>query len=307
MKMKNKENKATAYGFLIATFVIWGSLYVVSKYALGKLPTFTVSFFRFVIAYLALTAMGCKKTYKKIEKTDVPYLFLIGFCGYFIAVGAQLMGTKYAGASLASLLNSMNPVIMTLFAALILHEKLTVNKIIGIVLALAGVYAIMGGSQGGSGLGISLSLFSVLLWSAVSVMMRKVTQKYESIQITRCGIGIAALCYFPVSLWEILSGGRLQLDLPCILSLLYMGSVCTGVAYYLWNKSLSMLEAGTCSAFYPVQPLVSAALGMLLLGEQVDPSFWMGALLIVGGILVNLFGGRICRIFRCGFKARELL
>lgn len=41
------------------------------------------------------------------------------FGGYFIAVGAKLLGTKYAGASTVSLINSMNPVTMTLFGAII--------------------------------------------------------------------------------------------------------------------------------------------------------------------------------------------
>lgn len=142
----------------------------------------------------------------------------------------------------------------------------------------------------GKAAGIALSLFSVLFWSLVSVLMRRVTQKYDAISVTRYGVGIAALCYLPVCLWEIAETGGIHLDAPGILALLYMGVVCTGGAYYLWNKSLSLLDASTCSAFYPVQPLVSAGLGMLFLGEKTGLGFWIGALLIVAGIFVNLFG-----------------
>lgn len=142
----------------------------------------------------------------------------------------------------------------------------------------------------GKAAGIALSLFSVLCWSLVSVLMRRVTQKYDAISVTRYGVGIAALCYLPVCLWEIAETGGIHLDAPGILALLYMGVVCTGGAYYLWNKSLSLLDASTCSAFYPVQPLVSAGLGMLFLGEKTGLGFWIGALLIVAGIFVNLFG-----------------
>lgn len=287
--MRGQNQKTAAYISLITTFVLWGSLYVVSKYVLGKLPTFTISFLRFGIAFGALTLIGRRKK-GKIERKDYPWLLLIGVGGYFTAVGAQLLGTKYAGASLASLLNSLNPVTMTLFAALFLHEKLTAKKAAGLVLALAGVYVILGGSGGGSMAGILLSLAAVLLWSAVSVLMRKVTQKYDSLQVTRWGVGIAALCYLPVCGAEIASGLPVALDLPCVLSLLYMGAVCTGIAYFLWNRSLSVLEAGLCSAFYPVQPLVSAALGMVLLGERTGIAFWGGAALIAAGILVNVAG-----------------
>lgn len=288
--MKQKQN-SLAYVYLIMTFVLWGSLYVVSKFVLGKLPAFTISFLRFVLAFAALTLFQRGKTVK-VEKKDYGWLLLIGFAGYFVAVGAQLLGTKYAGASLASLLNSLNPVTMTIFAAVILHEKLTAKKIIGILLALSGVYLILGGGEPGSSIGIFLSLFSVLLWSAVSVMMRKVTQRYDSLQITRYGIGIAAVCYLPVCLAELSMGESVSFDLSCVLALLYMGVICTGVAYLLWNKSLSMLEAGTCSAFYPIQPMVSTLLGIILLGEKVQWMFWLGAGLIISGVLTSLAGGR---------------
>lgn len=287
--MKNKSINIQAYGCLILTFVLWGSLYVVSKYVLGRLPTFTISFLRFSIAFALLTAFR-KRNAKPVEKRDIPYLFLLGIGGYFIAVGAQLLGTKYAGASMASLLNALNPVTMTLFAALILHEPFTKRKAAGIGLALIGVYAILGGGGAANLMGIGLSLFSVLFWSLVSVLMRHVTQKYDAISVTRYGVGIAAFCYLPVCFWEIVQTGGIHLDAPSILSLLYMGIVCTGGAYYLWNKSLSLLEASTCSAFYPVQPLVSAGLGMVFLGEKTGINFWIGALLIVAGIFVNLSG-----------------
>ena len=289
--MNQESQKKAAYGYLVITFIIWGSLYVVSKYALEKLPAFTILFLRFVIAFFMLTLMQ-KKSNVRMERKDVPYLFLIGVGGYFVSVGAQLLGTKFAGASLASLFNSLNPVTMTLFAALFLHEKLTFRKIAGLILALAGVYAILGGGGGGSIAGMGLSLFAVLLWSSVAVLMRKITQKYDSMQITRYGIGIAALCYLPVCIWEVASAGQLQIDIPCVLSVLYLAVICTGAAYYMWNRSLSVLEAGTCSAFYPIQPLVSAVMGTLLLHEQTGAAFWIGAALIVSGIFVNLSGSK---------------
>lgn len=126
MKQPTKKS-VKGYLYLLITFTLWGSLYVVSKYVLGKLPTFTISFFRFLLAFLFLAILTPKPS-QKLAREHIPYIICIGFTGYFISVGAQLLGTKYAGASMASLLNSMNPVTMTLFGAWILHEKLTVKK-----------------------------------------------------------------------------------------------------------------------------------------------------------------------------------
>lgn len=162
-----------AYFYLVITFVLWGSLYVVSKYVVGKLPTFTISFLRFLLAFLFLLLIA-KKPEKRIAKKHLPYVFCIGFVGYFIAVGAQLLGTKLAGASMASLLNSLNPVTMTIFGALLLHEKLTVRKLLGIFLAIGGVAVIFGNNMKGVGLnGILLSLFSVLVSTLLGIVFLK--------------------------------------------------------------------------------------------------------------------------------------
>lgn len=289
----NQSASKKGYLYLLLTFVLWGSLYVVSKYVLNHLPVFTVSFFRFLLAFAFLTLID-RHPKKKLEKRHFPYVLLIGFGGYFIAVGAQLMGTKYAGASTASLLNSMNPVTMTLFGALLLHEKLNIRKVIGLLLSIFGVFAILGGGLQGSGTaGIFLSLFSVLLWSYISVMARKITQQYEPLYISRLACQVAAVCYLPAAIIE--SGIQkvpvfyiLTHEASCTLSLLYMGVLCTGVAYTLWNKSLSLLDAGICSAFYPIQPAISTFLGILLLGEAISAGFVVGSVLIVCGVLISL-------------------
>ena len=248
-----------AYIFLLLTFVLWGSLYVVSKYVLGKLPAFTIAFLRFLFAFAALSLFD-RHPGKKLEKQHIPYILLIGFGGYFIAVGAQLLGTKYAGASTASLINSMNPVTMTLFGAIILHEQLTIRKILGIALSILGVFVVLGGGIRGTGTaGILFSLFSVLLWSLVSVLTRKVTQLYPPLHISRLAIGLAAVCYLPAALIE------------------------SGVSH-----APVLLDAGVCSSFYPVQPAVSTLLGILLLGETLTVHFLLGSALIVCGVLLGL-------------------
>jgi drug/metabolite transporter (DMT)-like permease len=52
-----------------------------------------------------------------------------------------------------------------------------------------------------------------------------------------------------------------------------------------------MLEASACSLFYPVQPLVSVILGVIVLGETIDARFIAGSALIVGGILFAVIRG----------------
>lgn len=283
-------NKKIAYLYLIITFCAWGSLYVVSKFVLGKVPTFTVSFLRYLISGCILLLVLRTKKLKKIEKQDYKYIFLIGFVGYFMSMTIQFIGTKLSNASLSSLVNSLNPITIMIFAAIILKEKLTLKKVFCIVLAIIGVYIIIGGVSGNGQViwGILMSVTSVITWSFVSVMIRRVTQKYDVLQITTYGIVIAAICTFPCSSYELATTSNVQFDWKVILALLYMALVCTAIAHVLWNKSLSIIEAGTCSLFYPLQPMVSVLLGVVFLGEAITMKFILGAVLIIGGVVFSL-------------------
>lgn len=283
------KNKKMAYLYLIITFCAWGSLYVVGKFVMGKVPVLMISSVRYIIAGIILFFIMKKTKTKKIEKQDYKYVFLIGFVGYFIATVAQLIGVKFSNASLASLVNSVNPITIMLFAAIILKEKLTLKKIICIILAIVGVHTIIGGSnEGGQVIGILISLFAVISWSLISVIVRRVTQKYDPIQITTYGIIIAAVSTLPFSIGEFIITPDIQLDWTVVLSLIYIGVVCTALAHFLWNKSLSMIEAGACSLFYPVQPMMSVFLGWIFLGEDINVNFVIGAILIIGGVVFSV-------------------
>ena len=178
-----------SYVYLLTTFMLWGSLYVVSQFVLGKIPTFTVAMFRYLIAFIALSL--------KIEKSDYKYFFIMGFIGYFISVDCQLLGTKIAGGSMASLINSLNPVIISVMAMIILNEKLEMNKIVGIVLSLAGVYMIIGTGANIQFLGVLISFIAVIGWAFMSVISRKISNKYSALTLTKVSMLIATFVISP--------------------------------------------------------------------------------------------------------------
>lgn len=287
------ESKTMSYLRLLLVFSLWGSLYVVSKFVLGRVPPFTVSFIRFLIAGTILYVYLQRKRPKKVDPKDYKYFLYIGFFGYFISNVSLLIGTKLSSASIASLINSMSPITIMVSAAIFLKEKLTWKKVISITIALIGVYIIMGGVSGRAQFtGILITIFSLLLWTSVTIIIRKISQKYDSLQITAYTMLIAVLFTMPAAVYEMIDTENIDFSWPSILSIIYMGTFCSAVAHYFWNKSLSKLEASTCSLLYPVQPLTSAILGVIFLGERITVSFVFGAILIVLGLFFSLLNKR---------------
>ena len=72
----------------------------------------------------------------------------------------------------------------------------------------------------------------------------------------------------------------------------FVALVCTAFAHMMWNFCLAHQEAGHCAAFYPVQPMVSMLLGVVLLGEKITPSFLLGSALIIFSVVLNSLPAR---------------
>lgn len=277
------------YLYLLITFFCWGSIYVVSKYALAVMGPVTVSFCRYLVSVVCLYGiLKWKGGHKKIAKEHWPYLLILGGLGYFAAIILQLGGTALLSGSLASLINSLNPVMISILAAVFLKEKITWKNVLSIVVSLIGVYIILGnGSMQINPLGILLSAGSVVLWSAASVSIRKISGYYDPVQIALYGMCIALLFNIPAAVLENVFLTQSHPTVVALLSCLFVAVFGTAVAHTCWNKSLQLLSASTCSMFYPLQPLVSAVLGVLLLHEVITWQFVVGAVLICSGIVIT--------------------
>lgn len=299
--MEGSQKRGVFYALLVLVMVLWGSLYVANKFVMAVIPNWTLLFSRYLCAAICLTIVqrfrkpSSTAKPRKIARADYKYIILLGLGGYALSVGMQQLGTKLSGASLASLINSMNPIFIVVFAIILLHEQVTARKIICILCAVCGAALIVGGNLGSGHLaGIVFSLLSVLTWALTSVAMRSFTQRYDALSVTTYGIYIGTLATLPVALWELYHlGHSIHIWTPSVLlPLLYIGIVCTTAGHTLWNYCLSKVEASTCSLFYPIQPLASMALGILILHETMTPLFWAGTALILFGVLYSSLSDR---------------
>ncbi|MBQ2989948.1 MAG: DMT family transporter [Clostridia bacterium] len=277
---------------LFAAFLCWGSTFVVFKIALETVPPVTLLLLRYLVAVPALFAiLKLRGALRRIRKEDMPTILLVGFMGYFVSFSLQMLSVNMLTGSVSSLLGALNPVFIPILASVFLKERMTWAKIGCVGVCMTGVVIIIGVNGTADAAGVMLMLLSVFLWSATSIVLRRIAGRYDPMQV----VMTALLCAVPfLGLWSAaeLRTSAIAFPLPTVLSVLYMGTVGMAVPHSLWNYCLSKMDASFCSMFYPLQPLVSATLGVLILGEQMTASYLIGAAVICCGIVGAVRSGK---------------
>ena len=275
--------------YLALAASIWGGMYVVSKAVLAVIQPLELVWLRYLVALAALGIMGVASRQSwRIHRKDMLLLAVIGIVGYFISIWAQFAGTQLSSAQMGAVVTAATPAFMVLFARVLLQEKITLRKAASVLLATIGVLMIVGLSGldtsfrlGGMVLGIA-----ALTWAFMSVLIKKVPREYSPLVVTTYAILAAFLLITPFVIPNLQFGQRELLQPMVWGGVLYVGIVSTAGAFYFWNKGLQMVDAATAGLYFFFQPLAGTLLGWFFLGEQVDITFWIGAVLIAAGVLL---------------------
>ncbi|MBR5301989.1 MAG: DMT family transporter [Clostridia bacterium] len=277
---------------LVGTFLLWGGMYVASKVALGAVPPVTLLALRYLTAVPALYfLLKMRGALRPVRKEHRGVVFAIGFMGYFASFCLQMMGINRLTGAISSLLGAMNPIFIPVLAALFLGERLTPAKLMCVAVSMTGVVIIVGTGGEADVLGACLMLASVFLWSSTSIVIRKLAGQYDPMQISMMAI-LVALPFTGIWAGMELTQQTCRLTASAVLAVLYMALVGTALAHSMWNYCLSRMDASFCSMFYPLQPLTSSVLGVLLLGEKITANFVIGGLIICCGIIAAVLSAK---------------
>ena len=284
-----KNSNRSAIPTLLITFFLWGSLYVGGKLLSGKLPPALICGLRCLFASPLLLVMARKELKTPIAREDRKHLFTVAFVGFFLTPCLVQLGIALTGASMASLINAMTPVSVSFLAAIMLKEKLTPLRAVCILLAVAGA-AVITGSAGSRTelLGVLAAFISILTQGFNTVTIRKLTAKYPAVLITCLGTCLSLPFHLITGVWSVCTS-PVTWDRSVFLTLLYLAWAGTGIAQYTWSLSLSRMEAGACSLFYPLQSVFSCILGYFLLHEKLPAAFFIGLLLVALDIALNFY------------------
>lgn len=284
--------------WLAALIVItaWGVNFVVIKIALGEVPPLLLGALRFsVVAFPAILFIRRPRV---AWRTIILYGLTISLGQFVFLFTAMATGMP---AGLASLVLQSQAFFTVLIAALVLGERVRRHNLLGMVVAIVGLFLIAEGAPPGSVplLAFFLTLVAALSWATGNIVA-KGAGKEDMLGLVVWGALIPPLPFLALS--GIIEGPtQIQSSLAGmtyvgVSAVLYLALVATIIGYVLWGRLLvrhPVSQIAPLSLLVPVIGLVSAA---WLLDERMALVQWVGGAVVMAGLTVNVFGPRLVRV-----------
>ncbi|KQV53104.1 hypothetical protein ASC95_10085 [Pelomonas sp. Root1217] len=276
----------------LAVVAIWGSNFVVIKYALHTLPPMTLAVLRFSFALVPACFF--------LRRPAVDWRNL-GAYGVLIGVGQfgllYLAMRSQISPGLASLVVQTQVFFTLLLAVRIRKEKVLGAQWLGLVLAACGVAVIASHTDGTTTpLGLVMILAAAFSWACANLL----TQRAGRIDMLAYVVWSSAFAVPPLLLLALLIDGPQQMaaglaasDLGTWAAVLWQSIGNTLFGYGVWSWLLARHPAGRIVPMALLVPVFGMGSAAVLLGEPLPAWKLIAAALVLAGLAINLFGPRL--------------
>lgn len=196
-------------------------------------------------------------------------------------------GLRLTSASTASLITGTVPVINALAVVVLLRSRVTALQWAGIAMSCAGVYAVaqadLASSLSGQAmLGNLLVFLSACAWVAYTMINKPLLHRYDNLTLNTYQTVVGTLFLLPVALHDGLPVATW--DLKVWLNILYLGAICSALAYILYLFALKHLGSTVVTSCLNLVPFFGVLGGAILLGEPLSWMKCLGGLLALTGV-----------------------
>ena len=279
---------------VLAAVTLWGVSFVATRAALAEISPIPLVFTRFALGTaLLLTLLTVRRRLKIPPRESWPALAAMGFLGIFLHQMLQAHGLTLTTAVHTGWLIGLIPIWSALLSAAVLRERFDSTKVAGLLLGFAGAALVVtrGKLSGGflslpTTRGDLLILASTLNWAVYSVVGRRTLARLGSARATAFAMlaGWAMLAPF----FAFRAGWReyARVSPAGWGAILFLGIGCSGLGYLFWFAGLEKLETSRVAAFLYLEPLVTLAAAVVLLGEPVHWTTLAGGAIVLAGVFL---------------------
>lgn len=272
--------------YSLITAIIFTTLEPVSKLIASQVNPFAITFWRFIIGSLLLMPFAIAKIKKEkihLRLKDVGVLGALGtLCICFSMVMLQVAVQKADAPSLIAIIFSANSVFTILFAIIVLKEKMTKQKLIGVIICILGVIVCADLGSGTNLVSVVFAVIAALSFSLYTVLSRKYMKKIAGAIQTSLSFFLGSIVLLLILF---ISGIEVVPDFggQNISVLVYLGIVVTGIGYWSYFKAIEKGGAMMASFAFFIKPILTPFITFLINGIVPETKVFVALILIVCG------------------------
>lgn len=296
---------------MLLTSLLWGGNFVVAKSLVDHASPLTLTSLRWLIAVAVLLPMVWWKEKRLLPSRDALLpLLLMGVTGVVLFNIFQFLALERTTSTNVGFISTLNTISIAIFSTVLLKEKINVLQAIAMLLSLFGVLLVL--SKGNFNLLLSFHfnlgdlwmLAAVCVWGIYSVCNKWAMKTTSPLMATLYSGIFGLLILLPFNLRDFTIS---NVDHSFILSLLYTGFISTVVCMVLWGIGIQKLGATTSGVFLNFNPIFTALLAFLFLGESISWTQGIGGLIvIIGCFLFSHFKAKTNQLKKFFFKSRSI-
>jgi len=279
------------YAGLLMTTMLWGGSFAAIKRALQYLAPFELILMRFLPASIVFAfglAFVDRSAVRDMIKKEWLLLGVMGLTGIVCYNWALNTGEQSIPAGTASLLVALNPIFVFALSAVFLGERVAWWRIMGLLVALAGLFVVIRFGSGraldfGYLRGVFITILAPLSWSIYSVVGRSLSRRYSPFTVTSVTTIVGTLPLLTMADGPLLDK-LWMMPWDVWASLAYLALGCTVVGLTVWSTALRTLGASRAAGFIYLVPMWGVGLGAVLLNEPVTWALVSGAAIVVAGV-----------------------
>ena len=292
--MISKNN--TAYIFLILATLFWSGNFIVGKAAsLFDIPPFTLNFYRWLFAWLILAPFTLKEIYKLRFHilSNLKYVLILGITSITLFNSIVYYSLQFTQVISGVLMISTIPVMIIFFSSLLKIEKTNFYQIMGVIFSMLGVIVIVTQLNVEKIKGFSFNkgdlsiIIAMLSWALYSALLKKKKLELSQISLLQVIISSGLVFLFPIYIIEMNQGRFVTLELPFILTLIYVVLFPGLASFICWIKGIGLIGANRSGIFLHLMPIFSTILAILIFNEKFMIFHLVGAILIISGIILS--------------------
>ncbi|MBL0161512.1 MAG: EamA family transporter [Bryobacterales bacterium] len=284
--------RAKLYGLISVMTFFWSINYVVAKIALRSFPALLIGPLRAATAaalLLPIFFLRPSDLGEKWQRREVIELALLGVFGITLNQVFFVVGMSSTSVAHAALVIATTPLQVLMLAALRGQERVTVRKLAGLAVAIAGIAVLNLGreTRGASFTGDFFVFLASFCFSLYTVFGKEVTSRHSIITVNAFGYLAGALAGAPLLIQQSWGFDFGAVAASGWWALAYMAILSSILCYMIFYYALNHMTATRLAAFSYVQPVIASLAGLLILREPITLPIAAGGLLVLSGVWVT--------------------